>query len=140
MKRKLVLIRSDKISCSVMSDSLRPHELQHARPPCPTPTPGVCMHISLPFLTSLLSPYLSPPFSVIQSPCLGLETYCKFRFTICVTHDNVSFHVTLAIHLTLSSPLPMSINLFSYVCFSIAALQISSSVQFFWILYIYISI
>ena len=24
-----------------MSDSLRPHELQHARPPCPSPTPGV---------------------------------------------------------------------------------------------------
>ena len=27
-------IRSDQISRSVMSDSLRPHELQHARPPC----------------------------------------------------------------------------------------------------------
>ena len=27
-------------SHSVMSDSLRPHGLQHARPPCPTPTPG----------------------------------------------------------------------------------------------------
>ena len=26
---------------SVVSDSLRPHELQHARPPCPSPTPGV---------------------------------------------------------------------------------------------------
>ena len=26
---------------SVMSDSLRPHELQHARPPCPSPTPRV---------------------------------------------------------------------------------------------------
>ena len=26
---------------SVMSDSLRPHEPQHARPPCPSPTPGV---------------------------------------------------------------------------------------------------
>ena len=25
-----------------MSDSLWPHELQHARPPCPSPTPGVC--------------------------------------------------------------------------------------------------
>ena len=25
----------------VMSDSLRPHELQHARPPCTSPTPGV---------------------------------------------------------------------------------------------------
>ena len=24
-----------------MSDSLQPHELQHARPPCPSPTPGV---------------------------------------------------------------------------------------------------
>ena len=26
-------------SCSVVSDSLRPHESQHARPPCPSPTP-----------------------------------------------------------------------------------------------------
>ena len=34
-------IRSDQISCSVVSDSLRPHESQHARPPCPSPTPGV---------------------------------------------------------------------------------------------------
>ena len=30
-----------QISRSVVSDSLRPHELQHARPPCPSPTPGV---------------------------------------------------------------------------------------------------
>ena len=28
-------------SRSVVSDSLRPHEPQHARPPCPSPTPGV---------------------------------------------------------------------------------------------------
>ena len=34
-------IRSDQISCSVMSDSLRPPESQHARPPCQSPTPGV---------------------------------------------------------------------------------------------------
>ena len=27
--------------CPVMSYSLRPHEPQHARPPCPSPTPGV---------------------------------------------------------------------------------------------------
>ena len=25
-----------------MSDSLQPHGLQHARPPCPSPTPGAC--------------------------------------------------------------------------------------------------
>ena len=30
-----------QFSRSVLSDSLRPHELQHARPPCPSPTPGV---------------------------------------------------------------------------------------------------
>ena len=34
-------IRSDQISHSVVSDSLQPHESQHARPPCPSPTPGV---------------------------------------------------------------------------------------------------
>ena len=37
----IVQIRSDQISCSVVSDSLRPHESQHARPPCPSPIPGV---------------------------------------------------------------------------------------------------
>ena len=30
-----------QFSRSVMSDSLRPHESQHTRPPCPSPTPGV---------------------------------------------------------------------------------------------------
>ena len=30
-----------QFSSSVVSDSLRPHELQHARPPCPSPTPGI---------------------------------------------------------------------------------------------------
>ena len=32
---------SDQISRSVVSDSLQPHESQHARPPCPSPTPRV---------------------------------------------------------------------------------------------------
>ena len=30
-----------QFSRSVVSDYLRPHELQHAKPPCPSPTPGV---------------------------------------------------------------------------------------------------
>ena len=34
-------MHSDQISCSVVSDSLRPHESQHSRPPCPSPTPRV---------------------------------------------------------------------------------------------------
>ena len=32
---------SVRFSRSVMSDSLEPHGLQHARPPCPSPTPGI---------------------------------------------------------------------------------------------------
>jgi len=41
------LIKCNSIPCSVqfthsvIDDSLRPHELQHTRPPCPSPTPGV---------------------------------------------------------------------------------------------------
>ena len=34
-----MVFRSDQISRSVMSNSLRPHESQHARPPYPSPTP-----------------------------------------------------------------------------------------------------
>ena len=36
-----VQFRHSVLSDSLLSDSLRPHELQHARPPCPSPTPGV---------------------------------------------------------------------------------------------------
>ena len=38
---KFQLISSVQFSRSVVSDSLRPHESQHTRPPCPSPTPGV---------------------------------------------------------------------------------------------------
>ena len=37
----LTYTRSVQFSRSVISDSLWPHESQHARPPCPSPTPGV---------------------------------------------------------------------------------------------------
>ena len=35
------VISTVQFSHSVVSDSLQPHESQHARPPCPSPTPGV---------------------------------------------------------------------------------------------------
>ena len=34
-------VASVQFSCSVVSDSLKPHGLQHTRPACPSPTPGV---------------------------------------------------------------------------------------------------
>jgi len=36
-----VQFSSVQFSRSVMSGSLRPHELQHTRPPCQSPTPGL---------------------------------------------------------------------------------------------------
>ena len=37
-----VIISSVQFSRSVVSDSLQPHGLQHAGPPCPSPTPRTC--------------------------------------------------------------------------------------------------
>ena len=65
----LVQFRSVQFSRSVVSDSLRPHESQHARPPCPSPTPGVhpnscpssrCCH---PVISSSVVPFSSSPQS-----------------------------------------------------------------------------
>ena len=36
-----IIFSSVQFSHSVVSNSLQPHGLQHARPPCPSPTPGV---------------------------------------------------------------------------------------------------
>ena len=41
LKVQWIYIQSVQFSCSVMSDSLWYHGLQHVRPPCPSPTPGV---------------------------------------------------------------------------------------------------
>ena len=38
---QILKIKSIQFSCSVVSDYLRPYELQHARTPCPSPTTGV---------------------------------------------------------------------------------------------------
>ena len=64
---------SVQFSCSVMSDSLQPHEPQHARPPCPSPTPGVYPN-SCPLsqschstISSSVVPFSSCPQSFIAS-------------------------------------------------------------------------
>ena len=60
-------------SRSVMSDSLRPHESQHARPPCPSPTPRVHLdsHPSSqwchPAISSSVVPFSSCPQSLPAS-------------------------------------------------------------------------
>ena len=65
------LINSVQFSSSVMSDSLQPHGLQHARPPCPSPAPRVysnsCPFIqwSHPTISSSVVP-TPPAFSLSQ--------------------------------------------------------------------------
>ena len=60
-------------SHSVVSDSLRPHELQHAKPPCPSPTPGVhsnsCPSSQWchPAISSSVVPFSSCPYSLPAS-------------------------------------------------------------------------
>ena len=62
-------IRSNQISRSVVSDSLRPHKLQHARPPSPSPTPGVHSdsHLSSPWCHPAISSSVIPFSSCSQS-------------------------------------------------------------------------
>ena len=73
-------ISSVQFSCSVMSDSLQPHRLQHSRLPCPSPTPGACSN-SCPssqwchpiILSSII------PFSCLQSfPASGSFPVSQF--------------------------------------------------------------
>ena len=57
---------SVQFSCSVVSDSLQPHGLQHTRPPCPSPAPRVYPN-SCP-LSQWCHPAISS--SVVPSSCL----------------------------------------------------------------------
>ena len=67
------LPQSVQFSRSVMSDSLQPHELQHARPPCPSPTPGVHSNSCPsrrwchPAISSSVVPFSSCPLSLPAS-------------------------------------------------------------------------
>ena len=64
---------SIQFSCSVMSNSLRPHESQHARPPCPSPTLGVhsdscpLSQWCHPAISSSVVPFFSCPQSLPAS-------------------------------------------------------------------------
>ena len=62
---------SVQFSHSVMSDSLRPHEPQHARAPCPSPTPGV--HQNVHWVGDGIQP--SHPLPSPSSPALNLSQH-----------------------------------------------------------------
>ena len=97
---------------SVMSDSLQPHELQHSRLPCPSPTPGVYSNscalsrwchptISssvIPFSSRLQSFPASGSFSNESALSIRWPEYWSFSFNISPSNDYsglISFRMDL---------------------------------------------
>ena len=85
MQNPRTTFSSVQFSRSVMSDSLRPHESQHARPPCPSPTPGVhsdsrpSSQWCHPAISSSVVPFSSCPQSLPASksfPMSQLVAWC----------------------------------------------------------------
>ena len=83
-----------------MSDSLQPHRLQHARPPCPSPTPGVYSLMSIKSVMPsnhliLCHPLLFPPsifpsimvFSNESVLCIRWPKYWSFSFSISPSNE-----------------------------------------------------
>ena len=80
-KDVLFLIRSVQFSCSVVSDSLSPHESQYARLPCPSPTPRVhsdwrpSSQWCHPAISSSVVPFSSCPQSLQASKSFPMSQF-----------------------------------------------------------------
>ena len=114
---------SVQFSRSVVSNSLRPHELQHTRPPCPSPTPGVhsdsrpSSRWCHPAISSSVVPFSSCPQSLPASVFSNESTlrmrwpkYWSFSFSIIPSKEHpgpISFRMDwldlLAVQQTLKS-------------------------------------
>ena len=95
-----VQFSSVQFSCSVMSDSLQPHWLQHARPPCPSPAPRACSNSCplscwcLPAISSSVVPFSSYLQSFPASGCFPMSAphirwpkYWSFSFSISPSNE-----------------------------------------------------
>ena len=114
---------SVQFSHSVVSDSLQPHESEHARPPCPSPSPGVHSNSPLssrwwiPAISSSVVPFSSCPQSLPASEsfpesnlCMRWPKYWSFSFSIIPSKEHpglISFRMDwldlLAVQGTLKS-------------------------------------
>ena len=92
---------SVQFSFSVMSNSLWPHGLQHARPPCPSPTPGAYLnscplsqvmpsnHLIL-YHPLLLLPSIFPSIRVFSNEsalCIRWPKYWSWSFSISPSNE-----------------------------------------------------
>ena len=107
-----------QFSCSVVSDSLRPHESQHARPPCPSPTSRVHSDSCAlswwchPAISSSVIPFSSCPNPSQQQSLFKESTlhmrwpkYWSFSFSISPSKEHpglISFRIDLGCILTVN--------------------------------------
>ena len=125
-----------QFSCSVVSNSLLPHRLQHARLPCPSPTPGVCSTscpssrwcdpiISSCHALLLLSSIFSSirVFSNESVLCIKWPKYWSFSFSISSSNEYsglISFRMDcldlLAVQGTLKSLLHATVQKHQFFC------------------------
>ena len=98
-----------QFSRSVMSNSLRPHESQYARPPCPSPILGVypdscpsrrwCQPAISSCCPFLLLPSIPPSIRIFSSEstlCMRWSKYWSFSISICPSNERpglVSFRM-----------------------------------------------
>ena len=92
-----------QFSCSVVSDSLWPHGLQHARPPCPSPTPRVDSNSSP--LSQWCHPAISSSFVPFSSHLQSFPASWSFPMTQFFTSGGQSNGVSAS-----ASVLPMNIQ------------------------------
>ena len=67
LKQNVLSISSVQFSCSVMSNSLRPHGVQHTRLPCPSPIPRACSNSSSRWYHPTIASSVIPFSSCLQS-------------------------------------------------------------------------
>ena len=96
-----ILVYSLQFSCLVVSNSLQPHEPQHARPPCPSPTPESNQtHVRWAVMPSnhlilrhtlLLLPSIFPSIRVFANEsalCITWPKYWSFSFNISPSNEH----------------------------------------------------
>ena len=84
--KSIAVLSSVQFSRSVVSNSLRPHELQHTGPPCPLPTPRVYSNSCPlsrwchPAISSSVVPFFSCPQSLPASASFPIELTLRMRW------------------------------------------------------------
>ena len=93
------LLNISQVSQSVLSNSLRPHGLQHARPPCPSPTPGACSFMSIESVMPsnhlvLCCPLSSHLQSFLASGSFPMSQFFAIRVQSCWSYWSFSFSIS----------------------------------------------